>query len=56
MNKTQKCISLPDYQLAETLIIIFCFYERTKKKKKKKIKKIKNKSQFVGIMVTIIFI
>ena len=44
MNKTQKCISLPDYQLAETLIIIFCFYERTKKKKRKKEKKEKIKA------------
>ena len=31
VNKTQNYSSLPDHQLAENLIPVFGFYERTKK-------------------------
>ena len=31
INKKQNYFSLPDYQLAENLILVFSFYERTKK-------------------------
>ena len=30
VNKKQKYFSLPDHQLAENLILVFSFYERTK--------------------------
>ena len=32
INKKQNYFSLPDYQLAENLILVFSFYERTKKR------------------------
>ena len=33
-TKIQKCLSLPDHQLAENMILDFGFYERTNKEKK----------------------
>ena len=30
-TKKQKCLSLPDHQLAENMILDFVFYERTNK-------------------------
>lgn len=31
INKTQKYLLLPDHRLAENLVLIFGFYERTKR-------------------------
>ena len=46
-NKKQNYFSLPDHQLAENLIRIFGFYEKTKRDKNEFVTK------FVGIIVTI---
>ena len=50
MNKKQKCFSLPDFQLAEDLVLILCFYKRTK------VDKDKLATEFVAIVVALIFI
>ena len=50
VNKEQKHFSLPGHQLAENLILVFGFYERTKMDKRKFVTK------SVGIIITIIFV
>ena len=50
MNIKQKYFSLSDHQLAENLILVFGFYEKTKKDKTELVTKL------VGIMVMIILI
>ena len=34
ISKSQKLLTLPDHQLAENLILVFCFFGRTKAKDK----------------------
>ena len=49
INKKQKTFSRTNHQLAENLILVFCFYERTK------MEKIEFVTKFVGTIGTIIF-
>ena len=49
MKKKQKHFSIPDHQLAETLIFIIAVYEKTNKNK------IEFLIIFVGIIVKIVF-
>ena len=48
-TKKQKYFSLPEYQLAKNLILVFVLYETTKKGKSKFI------ANYVGIIVATIF-
>ena len=50
MNKKQNCFSLADHLLAESVILVFGFYETIESDKNELATK------FVGIKVTIIFI
>ena len=50
MEKIFLSISITDHQFAESLILVFGFYERTKKKDK-----IKFVTKYLGIIVKIIF-